>query len=77
MLEIADLAKHYGPIRALDGATFSAARGDVVALVGASGAGKASSTGAGYVNGAAETGTGSRDRASDNAPTTRSRRFMS
>jgi len=40
MLEIADLAKHYGPIRALDGATFSAARGRLTGFLGRNGAGK-------------------------------------
>jgi ABC-2 type transport system ATP-binding protein len=40
MLEIVDLAKHYGPIRALDGATFSAARGRLTGFLGRNGAGK-------------------------------------
>src|SRR3990170_1463742 len=40
MLEVADLAKHYGPIRALDGATFAAARGRLTGFLGRNGAGK-------------------------------------
>ncbi|HLA15789.1 MAG TPA: ATP-binding cassette domain-containing protein [Candidatus Limnocylindrales bacterium] len=40
MLEVADLAKHYGSIRALDGATFAAARGRLTGFLGRNGAGK-------------------------------------
>lgn len=40
MLEIVDLAKHYGEIRALDGATFAAARGRLTGFLGRNGAGK-------------------------------------
>jgi ABC-2 type transport system ATP-binding protein len=40
MLEIDDLAKRYGPVVALDGATFSARPGRVVGFLGPNGAGK-------------------------------------
>jgi len=40
MLEVADLAKHYGSIRALDGATFAASRGRLTGFLGRNGAGK-------------------------------------
>jgi ABC-2 type transport system ATP-binding protein len=40
MLEIDDLAKRYGPVVALDGATFTAAPGRIVGFLGPNGAGK-------------------------------------
>lgn len=40
MLEVRDLTAHYGPIRALDGVSFTAAAGEVTAVLGANGAGK-------------------------------------
>ena len=40
MLEVRDLTKRYGPITALDGATFTAQRGRLVGFLGPNGAGK-------------------------------------
>jgi ABC-2 type transport system ATP-binding protein len=40
MLEIVDLAKRYGPVVALDGASFSAQPGRIVGFLGPNGAGK-------------------------------------
>jgi ABC-2 type transport system ATP-binding protein len=40
MLEVIDLAKRYGPVVALDGATFQAAPGRIVGFLGPNGAGK-------------------------------------
>jgi ABC-2 type transport system ATP-binding protein len=40
MLEVIDLAKRYGPVVALDGATFNAAPGRIVGFLGPNGAGK-------------------------------------
>jgi ABC-2 type transport system ATP-binding protein len=40
MLEIVDLTKRYGPITALDGASFTASPGRLVGFLGANGAGK-------------------------------------
>lgn len=40
MIEVADLVKEYGPIRALDGVSFSVRQGDVVGFLGPNGAGK-------------------------------------
>ncbi len=40
MLEINDLVKRYGPVTALDGATFTAAPGRIVGFLGPNGAGK-------------------------------------
>ena len=40
MLEISDLTKHYGPITALEGATFTAQPGRLVGFLGPNGAGK-------------------------------------
>ena len=40
MIEVADLVKEYGPIRALDGVSFSVQKGDVVGFLGPNGAGK-------------------------------------
>ena len=34
MLEIIDLAKHYGPVTALDGASFTAKPGRIVGFLG-------------------------------------------
>jgi len=42
ILEVADLALHYGGVRAVDGATFDVARGSITALIGPNGAGKSS-----------------------------------
>ncbi len=40
MLELRDLTAHYGPIRALDGVSFTARQGQITAVLGANGAGK-------------------------------------
>jgi len=40
LLEARDLTKHYGQVRALDGASFAVFPGEVVALIGDNGAGK-------------------------------------
>src|SRR4051794_15278300 len=40
MLQISDLTKRYGAVRALDGATFTARRGRLVGFLGPNGAGK-------------------------------------
>lgn len=40
MLDVVDLAKRYGPVVALDGATFSARPGRIVGFLGPNGAGK-------------------------------------
>jgi branched-chain amino acid transport system ATP-binding protein len=40
VLEINDLTTSYGPVKALDGVTFTAPRGQITAVLGANGAGK-------------------------------------
>ena len=40
MLEVIDLAKRYGPVVALDGASFQAAPGRIIGFLGPNGAGK-------------------------------------
>ncbi len=40
MVEVEGLAKHYGPIRAVDGISFTARRGDILGFMGPNGAGK-------------------------------------
>ena len=40
LVEVEDLAKHYGPIRAVDGISFRVNRGDVLGFMGPNGAGK-------------------------------------
>jgi len=40
MVEVENLAKHYGPIRAVDGINFAVRRGDIVGFIGPNGAGK-------------------------------------
>ncbi|MGD2061432.1 MAG: ATP-binding cassette domain-containing protein [Acidimicrobiia bacterium] len=40
MLEVHDLYKSFGPVRALDGASFSVGRGDMLGFLGPNGAGK-------------------------------------
>jgi len=40
MLEIRELSTSYGPVKALDGVSFSAPRGKITAVLGANGAGK-------------------------------------
>ena len=42
MLDVHDLGVSYGPIQAVRGVSLSVARGEVVALLGANGAGKSS-----------------------------------
>jgi ABC-2 type transport system ATP-binding protein len=40
LIEVRDLTKHYGPIRAVDGISFAVRRGDVLGFMGPNGAGK-------------------------------------
>ena len=40
ILELEDVAKHYGGVRAVDGASFEVERGSITALIGPNGAGK-------------------------------------
>jgi polar amino acid transport system ATP-binding protein len=40
VIEVSDLTKHFGAVRALDGVSFSVAAGEVVCLIGPSGSGK-------------------------------------
>ncbi len=40
LIDVRDLAKHYGSIRAVDGITFQVHRGDVLGFLGPNGAGK-------------------------------------
>jgi sodium transport system ATP-binding protein len=40
MIEVDNLAKHFGPVRAVDGISFGAAEGEVLGLLGPNGAGK-------------------------------------
>jgi len=42
MLEVHDLRVSYGPIQAVRGVSFTVAKGEIVALLGANGAGKSS-----------------------------------
>ena len=42
ILEVEDVAKRFGGVRAVDGASFSVARGSITALIGPNGAGKSS-----------------------------------
>ena len=40
VIAIRELAKHYGPVRAVDGASLTVAKGEIYALLGLNGAGK-------------------------------------
>lgn len=40
MIEVRDLKKNFGPLRVLDGVTFSVAKGEAISIIGASGGGK-------------------------------------
>jgi len=40
LIDVRDLVKHYGPIRAVDGVSFQVHRGDVLGFLGPNGAGK-------------------------------------
>ncbi len=40
LIEVEGLAKHYGPIRAVDGISFTVRRGDILGFLGPNGAGK-------------------------------------
>ncbi|MEM6793234.1 MAG: ATP-binding cassette domain-containing protein [Acidobacteriota bacterium] len=40
LIEVRDLVKHYGPIKAVDGITFEARSGDILGFMGPNGAGK-------------------------------------
>ena len=40
LVRVQDLRKHYGPIRAVDGISFSVSRGDILGFLGPNGAGK-------------------------------------
>jgi len=40
VIEVADLAKHYGDVRAVDGISFTVAEGEILGLLGHNGAGK-------------------------------------
>ena len=39
-VQLVDIAKHFGPVKALDGLTLDIAKGEFVALLGPSGCGK-------------------------------------
>jgi ABC-2 type transport system ATP-binding protein len=43
-IEVADLRKSYGPVRAVDGLSFTVAKGEVFAFLGPNGAGKTTTT---------------------------------
>jgi sodium transport system ATP-binding protein len=43
MIEVSDLVKHYGPVKAVDGASFKAPDGAITTLLGANGSGKTTS----------------------------------
>jgi ABC-type multidrug transport system ATPase subunit len=44
-IEVEDLSKHYGEVRAVDGVSFTARPGEILGLLGHNGAGKTTPSG--------------------------------